>query len=80
MANVRRLSITGRTNYNSGVENKAKVFASFEAADEAEARSDTAMSAAERLKILIELRDGRDPDAAEQRLARVYRVVELERS
>jgi hypothetical protein len=80
MANVRRVSSTGRTNYNRGVEKKAKVFASLEAADEADARSGAAMSAEERLKILIELRDGRDPDAAEQRLARVYRVVELERS
>ena len=62
------------------MEKKAKVSASFEAADEADARNDAAMSAEERLKILIELRDGRDPDAAEQRLARVYRVVELERS
>ena len=62
------------------MEKKAKVFASFEAADEADARNDAAMSAEERLKILIELRDGRDPDAAEQRLTRVYRVVEVERS
>jgi hypothetical protein len=38
------------------------------------------MSSEERLNILIELRDRRHPDAAEQRLARVSRVVELERS
>ena len=57
-----------------------RVFASFEDADEADARQDTAMSAEERLNILIELRDRRHPDAAEQRLARVYRIVELERS
>ena len=56
------------------------MFASFEAADEAEARHDVAMSPEERLKILIELRDRRHPDAAEQILARVYRIVELERS
>jgi len=57
-----------------------RVFASFEDADEADARQDAAMSSEERLNILIELRDRRHPDAAEQRLARVYRVVELERS
>ncbi|MGD0772238.1 MAG: hypothetical protein ABSC05_05385 [Candidatus Solibacter sp.] len=62
------------------MEKRATVFASFEEADEADARSDAAMSSEERLKILIELRDRRHPDAAEQRLARVSRVVELERS
>jgi|HubBroStandDraft_6_1064221.scaffolds.fasta_scaffold737750_2 hypothetical protein len=39
------------------MENKAKVFASFEDADEADARSDAAMSPEERLRILIKLRD-----------------------
>jgi hypothetical protein len=62
------------------VEKTVRVFASFEDADEADARQDTAMSAEERLNILIELRDRSHPDAAEQRLARVYRVVELEQS
>jgi hypothetical protein len=62
------------------VEKTARVFANFADADEADARDDAAMSSEERLKILIELRDGRHPDAAEQRLARVSRVVELERS
>ena len=57
-----------------------RVFASFQDADEADARQDAAMSSKKRLNILIELRDRRHPDAAEQRLARVYRVVELERS
>jgi hypothetical protein len=42
--------------------------------------SGKAVSRDERLNILIELRDRHHPDAAEQRLARVYRVVELERS
>jgi len=57
-----------------------RIFASFKDADEADARNDAAMSPQERLNFLIELRDRRDPDAAEQRLARVCRVVELERS
>ena len=56
------------------------IFASFEEADEADARNDAALSPEERPKILLELRDRRDPDAAEQRLARVSRVTELERS
>jgi hypothetical protein len=62
------------------VEKTARVFTSFEDADEADAHDDAAMSPEERLSILIELRDRRHPDAAEQRLARVSRVVELERS
>jgi hypothetical protein len=66
--------------YNTSVEKTARVFASFEDADKADARYDAAMSLEERLNIAIELRDRRHPDAAKQRLARVYRVVELERS
>jgi hypothetical protein len=62
------------------VEKKAMIFASFEEADEADARNDAALSPKERLKILLELRDRHHPDAAEQRLARVSRVTELERS
>jgi hypothetical protein len=62
------------------VEKRARVFASFEDADEADAREEAAMSSQERLNILIELRDRRHPDAAQQRLARVSRVVELDRS
>ena len=65
--------------YNMSVEKTVGVFANFEDADEADARHDAAMSPQERLNIVIELRDRRHPDAAQQRLARVYRVVELER-
>lgn len=68
------------TQYNEIVERTVRVFGSFEAADEADARNDAAMSSEERLNILLELRDRRHPNATEQRLARVYRVVELERS
>ena len=71
---------THPTGYNTSVEKTARVFANFADADEADARDDAALSSAERLKILIELRDRRHPDAAEQRLARVCRVVALERS
>jgi hypothetical protein len=62
------------------VEKTVRVFASFEDADKADARDDATMSSEERLNILVELRDRRHPDAAEQRLARVSRVIELERS
>ena len=62
------------------VERTARVFPSFKDADEASAREDAAMSPEERLKIVIELRDRRHPDAADQRMPRVYRVVELEQS
>jgi hypothetical protein len=62
------------------VEKTVRVFTSFEDADEADARSDAAMSYEQRLSVLIELRDRRHPDAAKQRLARVYRVVKLEQS
>ena len=66
--------------YNVSVERTARLFSSFREADEASAREDAAMSPEERLRISLELRDRHHPDAAEQRLARVYRVVELERS
>jgi hypothetical protein len=62
------------------VEKIVQVFRSFEEADRADARFDAALSPQERLRILIELRDMRHPDAAEQRLARVCRVVKLEQS
>ena len=65
--------------YNTSVEKTVRVFASFADADEADARDDASMSPEQRLNILIELRDQRHPDAAEQGLARVSRVVELER-
>jgi hypothetical protein len=69
-----------RLGENRSVEKTVRIFASFAEADEADAARDAAMSPAERLGILIALRDQRHPDASEQRLARVYRVVELERS
>ena len=62
------------------VEKMVRVFANFEDADEADALDDAAMSPQERLNIVIELRNRRHPDAAEQRPARVSRVVELEPS
>ena len=71
---------TRPADYNMSVEKRVRVFASSQDADAADARADAARSPEERLNIVIELRDSRHPDAAEQRLARVSRVVELERS
>jgi hypothetical protein len=62
------------------MEKVVRVFQSFEEADEADARADASLSPQERLKILMELRDRRYPDASQQRLARVCRIVELESS
>jgi len=47
------------------VEKVVRKFASFEEADEADALFDASLSPEERLRILIELRDRRHPDAAE---------------
>jgi hypothetical protein len=65
---------------NKEVEKIVRVFRSLEEADEADLRVYASLSPEERVKILIELRDRRHPDAAEQGLARVCRVVELESS
>jgi hypothetical protein len=62
------------------VEKTVRIFRGFDEADAADAQSDAAMDSSERLKIVIELRDRRHPDAAQQGLARVSRIVELERS
>ena len=58
----------------------ARVFTSFKEADAADARSDAAMSPQQRIEIVLELRAQRHPDAIEQRLERVFKVIELERS
>lgn len=66
----------GAGGYDTSVEETVRVFASFEDADEADARDYASMSSEQRLNILIELRDRRHPDAAEQRMTKVSRVVE----
>jgi hypothetical protein len=62
------------------MEKVVRVFDSFAAADEADALFDAQLSPEERIQIAIDLRDLRHPNAAQQGLARVCRVVELERS
>jgi hypothetical protein len=62
------------------VEKRVNVYRSFDEADKADAARDKALTPEERINITIELRNQRHPDAAQQRLARVYRVTKLERS
>ena len=62
------------------MEKVVRIFASHAEADEAEAISDAQLSPDERIRITLELRNLRHPDAAQQGFARVSRVVELERS
>jgi hypothetical protein len=69
-----------RRGYNGYVEKKIRVFRSFAEADAEDAATDARMTAEERIQIVIALRDRRHPDAAQQGLARVYRVTKLERS
>ena len=66
--------------YNRRVEKKVRIFSSFKEADEADAREYMNMTPAERIQIVIELRDRRHPDAAKQGLARVCRVIKREQS
>ncbi|HVZ17840.1 MAG TPA: hypothetical protein VG897_12025 [Terriglobales bacterium] len=59
---------------------QVRVYYSHEEADLADAARDKALTPEERINVTIELRNQRHPDAAHQRLARVYRVTKLERS
>ena len=62
------------------VEKKVRIFSSFKDAEESDVREDMAMSPDERIRIVIELRDRRHPDAAKQGLARVCRLIKREQS
>jgi hypothetical protein len=62
------------------VEKVVRVFASFHEADAADTLSRAQMTPQQRAAIFFELRERAHPDAFKQRLARVYRVLELERS
>lgn len=59
------------------MEKSVRVFSSFREHDEASARFDMNLTPAERIQIVIELRDRAHPDAAKQGLARVSRVIKL---
>jgi hypothetical protein len=60
------------------MEKTVRIFHTFEEADAAEAEFYANLTPLERVQMLIELRDRQHPDAAEQGLARVCRVVKLE--
>lgn len=57
------------------MEKTVRIFSNLRDADEAIAREDMAMSPDERIKLVIELRDRRHPDAAKQGLARVVGLL-----
>ena len=62
------------------MERVVRVFDTFEEADAADALSRAHMTPQERVDIFFELRERAHPDAFKQGFARVYRVLELERS
>jgi hypothetical protein len=62
------------------VEKLVRIFGTFEEADAADALSRAHMTPQQRADIFFELRERAHPDAFKQGFARVYRVLELERS
>ena len=62
------------------MERVIRIFNSFEEADAADALSRARMTPQERADIFFDLRERAHPDAFKQGFARVYRVLELERS
>jgi hypothetical protein len=62
------------------VEKVVRIFNSFEEADAADVLTRVRMTPQQRVDIFCELRERANPDAFEQGLARVYRVLELEQS
>lgn len=62
------------------MEKSVRLFRTPRAADEADAREDARMLPADRIQVVIELRNRLYPDAAQQRLARVCRITKLEQS
>ena len=62
------------------MEKVVRVFDSFEEADTADALSSAQLTPQQRASIFFELRERAHPDAFKQGFARVYRVLELERS
>ena len=58
----------------------AKIFPSFATADAADVLARSRMTPQERLAIFFALRERAHPDAVQQGLARVYRVLPLKHS
>jgi hypothetical protein len=59
------------------MEKKIRIYSSHTEADRADPAVDAALTAQERLEILIELRNRRHPDAFEQPMARICRITKL---
>jgi hypothetical protein len=62
------------------MEKVVRIFDSFEEADAADARRRAQMTPEQRVDIFFALRERAHPDAFNEGLARVYRVLELEQS
>lgn len=62
------------------MEKVVRKFSSHEKADAADAEEDLRLTPGQRIQILLELQAWNNPDAAAQRFARVYRIVQLSRS
>ena len=62
------------------MEKAVRIFHSFEEADAADVLERSQMTPQQRVDIFFELQQRMEPDGAQQGLARVYRVLELERS
>ena len=61
------------------MEKVVRIFRSFEEADAADVDQDREMTPEQRIDTVLRLRSWTYPDATEQRLARVYRITQLER-
>ncbi len=64
----------------SDVEKVVRIFQSFEKADEADLHERQSMTPEERVEVFLEIQQRSFHNAADERLARVYRVLTLEQS
>ena len=62
------------------MEKIVRIFQSFEKADEADARKRQSMTPEERVEVFLGIQQRGFHNAADERLARVYRVLTLEQS
>jgi hypothetical protein len=62
------------------MEKVVRVFNSFEEADEANDRERQSLTPEERVEAFLQIQQRGFPNGADQRLARVYRVLTLEQS
>ena len=62
------------------MERTARVFHSFEEADQATGRERRSMTPEQRVEVLLALQQSAYRNASDERLTRVYRVLKLEQS